>query len=216
MAQSILQHYPEYQPVVSIIMTTYNRDMLIRRAIESLFAQTYSCWELLIIDDGSSDQTFSTVNEYVMRDQRVRYVKHSNRKPALSLNVGLQLSVGRYVTILCSDDEYSPDHLKLRIDYMQNNPQLDFVHGGVEIIGDQYVKDKNDMTKKIHLSQCAIGGTFFGKREIFFDVGGFRNVHYVGDAEFLENVSKKFKVEKLAFPTYIYHRETPGSITNMA
>ncbi|MFA5052003.1 MAG: glycosyltransferase family 2 protein [Patescibacteria group bacterium] len=214
MGQTILSHYPDYRPVVSILMTTLNRADLIGRAIASVDGQTFDEWELIIVDDGSTDRTFERVNEHVMKDQRIRYVKHNNRKPALSLNVGLQVSVGQYITILGSDDEYLPEHLAIRVAYLRGHPHTDFIHGGVTIIGDQFVKDKNDMTKKIHLSQCAIGGTFFGKRDVFFDVNGFRNVQYIGDAEFLEKVSRRFNVEKVAYPTYVYHRETPGSITN--
>lgn len=214
MAQTILQHYPDYQPVVSIIMTSYNRADVISRAIDSVFRQTFETWELIVVDDGSTDDTFGIVNAFVMKDRRVRYLKHANRKPALSLNAGLHASSGQYVTILCSDDEYESDHLALRLVFFEKHPDVDFIHGGVRIIGDEYVKDKNDLTKNIHLSQCAIGGTFFGRRDVFFDVGGFAYVWYSGDANFLEKVSARFSVAKVDFPTYVYHRETLGSITN--
>ena len=66
----------------------------------------------------------------------------------------------------------------------------------------------------IPLYECVIGGTFFGKREVFEQLRGFNNIPYSEDFEFLERALKIFKVEKVYYPTYIYHRDTMDSITN--
>jgi len=95
---------------------------------------------------------------------------------------------------------------------MKNNMETDFIHGGVEIIGRPYVKDKNDLTREIHLDECVIGSTFFGKRDLFFELGGFRDIKYSDDSDFFERVQMKYKIAKVDFPTYIYHRDTPDSI----
>lgn len=204
--------YKDHRPVVSIVLPTYNRANYLKRAIESVLHQTFKKWELIIVDDGSNDNTFSTVDEYILKYENIRYIKHLNRKTPLSINTGLLASCGEYISFLDSDDEYKPEHLSLRYDFMQMNPDVDFIHGGVEIIGSPYVKDKNDLSKQIHISECAIGGTFFGKRNVFFDLDGFRNLTYSDDSDFLERAEKKFKVTKVDFPTYIYYRDTPGSI----
>ena len=99
---------------------------------------------------------------------------------------------------------------------MNENPEIDFLHGGVEIIGDEFVPDKYDRKKLIHLSDCVIGATFFGKKKVFSELGGFKQIPYSEDSEFLERVVKQYKVKKIDFPTYIYHREVPDSITQMA
>lgn len=204
--------YKSFKPIVSIIMPTYNRANLLNRSIESVLAQSYSEWELLVVDDGSDDNSFEIVNAYIQKYENIRYLKHTNRRPPLATNAGILASCGKYLAFLGSDDEYKKDYLKQRIDFLSDNPEIDFIHGGVEVIGHPYVKDKNDLSKEIHLSECAIGGTFFGKRNVFFDLDGFKDLRYSDDSDFLERVEQKYKVAKVDWLTYIYYRDTPDSI----
>ena len=204
--------YKTFAPIVSIILPTFNREKLISRAVESVIKQSFKNWELIIVDDGSSDNTFLVISEFIKSHESIRYIKHSNRKPPLSLNAGILASCGKYIAFLISDDEYKTDFLLKRISFMEENTDVDLIHGGVEIIGHPYVKDKNNLTKEIHLSECAIGGTFFGKRNIFFELGGFRNLSYSDDSDFIERAEKKYKIIKIDWPDYIYYRDTPDSI----
>jgi hypothetical protein len=74
------------------------------------------------------------------------------------------------------------------------------------------VKDKNDLTREIHIDECVVGGTFLGKRKVFVELGGFQDLSYSDDSDFYERAVKKFNVAKVDFPTYIYYRDTPDSI----
>lgn len=204
--------YKNLEPVVSVILPSYNRKKLLERAINSVINQTIKEWELIIVDDGSSDKTFDLVKSYQNQFENIRYLRHSNRKLPLSLNVGIQASCGKYLTFLGSDDEFTKDHLRQRVEFLRNNPEVDLLHGGVEVIGDPYVKDKNDFSKKIHLNECVIGGTFFGKRDLFNIENGFNDVAYSEDSEFFERIKDKYIIRKVSFPTYRYYRDTPDSI----
>lgn len=207
-----MQLYKNFTPSVSVIVPTYNREKLLPRALDSILKQTLHNWECIIVDDGSTDNTFQVVNNYLEKDHRFRYMKHANKKPPLTFNTGIQASIGRFVTFLGSDDEYKPEHLQLRYDFMINNSEIDLIQGGVDIIGHPYVKDMNDLSKEIHISECKVGGTFFGKREVFFELEGFRDLKYADDADFWKRAEKKFNVRDVDFPTYIYYRDTPDSI----
>jgi len=207
-----MQVYISFEPIVSIILPTFNREKLLVRAINSVLNQTIQNWELIIVDDGSTDNTFEVVNSYLQKQENIRYIKHSNRRPPLSQNVGIISSVGKYISFLGSDDEYKPTYLEERINFLQTHSNVDLIHGGVEIIGHPFVKDKNDLSKEIHLSECVIGGTFFGKRKVFFELDGFKNLKYSDDSDFFERALQKFKIEKVDFPTYVYYRDTPDSI----
>lgn len=207
-----MQVYKHYNPIVSIIMPTYNRAGYLKRSISSVIKQTFKEWELIVVDDGSSDDTFNIVNEYFSSFENIRYLKHSNRRPALSLNSGMLASCGELFAFLGSDDEWKPEFLMQRVDFMNNHPEIDFIHGGVEIIGHPYVKDKNDLSREIHLDECIIGSTFFAKRKVFFELGGFKDLTYSDDSEFFGRAEKRFKIAKVDFPTYIYYRDTPDSI----
>lgn len=211
----MIEIYPDGNPLISVIMLTYNRAQFLDRSIPSFLNQTFKNAELLIIDDGSNDDTFNVVSRYMASYENIRYMRHSNRKIPLSRNVGIKAASGKYIAFLDSDDEYKMDYLEKRIEFMQSHPEVDLVEGGVIIVGDPYVKDKNDLTKKIHLSDCHIGATFFGKAEVFNALGGFdKNILYSEESEFWERAEKRFVLKKYNHPGYIYYRDTPDGICN--
>ena len=200
-------------PGISVILTVYNREKYLKRAIDSLIDQDFKDWELIAVDDGSGDNSLNILKSYKGVIKRLEIIEQENRKLPYSRNRGIRASSGKYITFLDSDDEYGGHHLLKRIEYMRAHPETDLIHGGVEIIGDEYVRDKDDPDKLVHISQCTVGGTFFGKRKVFLDLGGFKEIHYSEDSEFLHRAEKVFKVEKVDFKTYVYHRDIPDSIT---
>ncbi|MFA7228483.1 MAG: glycosyltransferase family A protein [Melioribacteraceae bacterium] len=204
--------YKQYEPFVSIIMPTFNRAGYLKRSIGSVINQTFKEWELIVVDDGSTDDTFNVVNGFIGQSENIRYLKHTNRRPALSTNAGILAACGELIAFLGSDDEWKPQFLEQRVEFLNDRPEIDFIHGGVEIIGHPYVKDKNDLTREIHLDDCVIGGTFFGKKKVFIELDGFKDLSYSDDSDFFERAEKKFTIAKVNFPTYIYYRDTPDSI----
>jgi glycosyltransferase involved in cell wall biosynthesis len=210
----MLNIYKSFKPVVSVVMASHNRAQYLNRSIDSLLSQTFKEWELLLLDDGSNDNTFEIINNYIEKNENIRYFKHKRRKLAFTRNAGIAASVGDYITFLDSDDEYDKNHLKFRVNFMQGRPDVDLIHGGIQIIGDPFVADKNNPAEKIHLEQCTIGGTFFGRRKVFTESDGFLSFDYSEDSEFLDRAKEKFVIQKVGYPTYIYHRDAEDSITN--
>lgn len=103
--------------MVSVIMPAYNSEEYIRESIESVLVQTYSNWELLIVDDGSTDKTASIVQEY--KDIRIHYLHQSNCGVAAARNHGIREARGRYVAFLDSDDLWLPDKLNRQLQFMK-------------------------------------------------------------------------------------------------
>lgn len=201
-------------PKVSVIMAVYNRANLLSRSINSLIHQSFEDWELVAVDDGSTDNSLEILKEFEAKNKKIKVYWHSNRKLPLTRNKGISESKGAFITFLDSDDEIESDHLDKHYNFMINNPNIDLIHGSAKIIGDEYVRDKYDSKKLIHLSECVIGGTFFGKRKVFNKLNGFRNIEYSEDSEFLERAGKIFNIQKVNFNTYKYYRDTLNSITN--
>lgn len=113
--------------LVSIIMPAYNGERFIEQAIRSVIDQSYENWELLVIDDGSTDNTAKIVASFI--DPRIHYVFQENRGQAAALNHGLDLAKGEYITTLDVDDWYTKDSLKARVDYLEANSQYGVVYG---------------------------------------------------------------------------------------
>ena len=204
----------EFQPEVSVILSVFNREQYLQRCIDSLLGQSHKNWERIAIDDGSEDNSFEVLKEYHANYSGINIFRHKNMKLPLSRNKGIIASKGKYITFLDSDDEYAEDHLLMRVNYLNNHPEVDLIRGGVDIIGNEYVRDKNNPLKLIHLSECTMGATFFGRRNVFLMLNGFRNLEYSEDSDFLERAEKCFHIEKVDFNTYKYYREAPDSITN--
>lgn len=202
-------------PFFSIVLATFNRAGIIERAINSVFNQTEKDWELIIVDDGSTDDTANVCKKY-FTDSRVRYIYQSNRGAALSKNTGILASSGLYITFLDSDDEYCENHLDLRQQILLQNPDVDLLYGGVKIIGNPYVVDFFDKSKLIHIDKCYVGGTFFLKKDLANTLGGFRDIGYGEDADFaVRAIALGFTVASVDYKTYIYHRENVDSICNL-
>lgn len=204
----------EKSPVVSVILTVYNRDSSLRRSVNSLLGQSFHDWELIAVDDGSRDNSFTILKEYAELFDNINVFTQVNRKLAFSRNRGIFNSSGKYITFLDSDDEYEANHLSERVLFMDRNPETDLIHGGVKVIGNEFVRDKDNPFFFIHLSECTIGGTFFGKREVFESLNGFKENMYSEDSEFLQRAEDIFNVKKVDFNTYIYHRESEDSLTH--
>lgn len=203
------------QPFFSVIITTYNRKMLLKRALQSLIQQTQTDWEGIIIDDGSTDNTESEIKPF-LDDSRLQFIYQKNTGYSLAKNSGIFLAKGKYITFLDSDDEYLLNHLNTRKQILAQHPEIDFLYGGLSVVGNEYVPDRFDNRKLIHLDDCVIGGTFFIKKELALSLKGFRDIAMGSDAEFFERVGATGSViHKTSIPTYVYHRENPDSLTNL-
>ena len=107
--------------LVSIIMPSYNTGRFIAKTIESVLVQSYSDWELIIVDDCSNDNTDDVVTQYLV-DARIRYIKNeTNSGAAVSRNRALREAKGKWIAFLDSDDLWEPDKLEKQIAFMENN-----------------------------------------------------------------------------------------------
>lgn len=202
-------------PFFSVIITAYNRSALLVRALDSLMSQTENDWEAIIIDDGSTDDTSIRVAPFLKSGKAINYIRQQSQGATGAKNSGIQLSKGKYITFLDSDDQYLPSHLESRKKILLPHPEVEFLYGGLKVIGSEYVPDRFDYGKMVHLDDCSVGGTFFIKRQVVFLLNGFADIPLGSDADFFDRINEAgIASMKAEDPTYIYHRENANSITN--
>lgn len=110
------------EDLVSIITPCHNSSDFISQAIDSVLAQTYGNWEMIIVDDCSTDNTVEIVEEYLKKDSRIRLIRlGKNRSPAVARNRGIEEARGRYIAFLDSDDIWLPEKLEKQIAFMREN-----------------------------------------------------------------------------------------------
>ena len=198
---------------ISILMAVYNTNFsYIKRAIDSVLNQDFQDFELIIIDDGSKENNRELLLECVEQNEdKLIYIRHSNRGQSESINRGVLNCVGEYVTILDSDDEYKPNHLSACLRAIDGYDLICSKSSTiVDDINDFYVPDKNDLTKLIHLDNSVLFGTLFGRRKVFSRIN-FKS-GFAADADFFEKAKLNFRVKKADLRTYIYYRNIPTSI----
>lgn len=197
---------------ISVLMAVYNTEFhLTKRAINSVLAQDFQDFELIIIDDGSKKNDRKSLLKYVEKhEEKIVYIRHSNRGQAESINRGVLNSVGEFITILDSDDEYKPFHLSSCLREMEN---VDLICSTTETVvnsfEDYFVPNKNDLSKSIHLDDAILFGTLFGHQQVFKSIqfeGGF-----AADSAFYERAKDQFRVKKVFQKSYIYYRNNSNS-----
>jgi len=171
-------------PTVSVVIPTYNTARYISEAIESVLAQTYKDFEIIVVDDGSTDNTYDVIKQYhannirdvrlieitnplqqTQQTQRTQqthltkliYIYQKNRGRAGARNTGIRAAIGRYVAFLDSDDMWTPGKLEKQVDIMDGNEKIDFLFGDKQRFSDDGTTIISSMFKKHHY-----GETFFG------------------------------------------------------
>jgi glycosyltransferase involved in cell wall biosynthesis len=202
-------------PLVSVIIPVYNRPLLLREAAESVFAQTFSDFELILIDDGSGDDTPLTIEELRKREtdpKRLRVVRQKHTgMPGQVRNRGAAEARGNYIAFLDSDDLWKPEKLSRQVDVFRNNSAADgsgvpvrlchtreiWLREGREISqAGQRHKRAGDIFPDA-LQKCIIGpSTVMMERSLFEETGGFReDLEIAEDYEYWLRITDAYPVE---------------------
>ncbi|MBD3426746.1 MAG: glycosyltransferase [Candidatus Omnitrophica bacterium] len=210
------------EPTVSVILPTFNRANILRRSIDSVLGQTYSDFELIIVDDGSSDNTAELVAG--VNDPRIKYIKHENNSglPA-ARNTGLKHARGRFIAFQDDDDQWLEDRLKVQVSLLNKTDEDTGVVYCDSIKMEQGVKSylysPSRSGKSGDLHHDFLMGNFVTviatlvKRECFLKVGNFdESLPSFEDWDMWLRISKHFKFRYSDEPLVIVHI-TEGSMT---
>lgn len=205
---------PNQQPLFSILMPVYNRELTVARAIKSIQESLFSDFECIIVDDGSTDNTSSVIDQAIEKDARFKkIVKDTNTGIGSSLAVGALNSFGMWLTRCDSDDEYLPNHLTLRVEYIAKNPDTTVIYGGMSPInGTDTIPLKSGIV--LPIERTAQGPTIFFKRDVLDRIGTFSDMRYGEDEDFINRARNgNENILQVSDKTYLYYRDSVNSLT---
>jgi glycosyltransferase involved in cell wall biosynthesis len=215
-------------PRVSVVIPTYNRAQLIAESIKSVLDQTFTDFELIVVDDGSTDNTREVVDSF--QDSRIRYICLENRGAAAARNNGIQASSGEYVAFLDSDDVLLKKALESGVQVLDRHPEVAFSCGQIyrmdekgRVFGVRKLRCRHASIRQgtEEIVQFLVYGnhintmTVMARRSCLFEVGLFDTTFRYGSEDFdlFVRLAKKYAVAYIAKPI-AKAREHSGRISN--
>jgi glycosyltransferase involved in cell wall biosynthesis len=210
-------------PRVSIVMSVYNGAAHLPAALDSILAQTWTDFELIIVDDGSTDQSSEILKKYSQRDPRIRVISQANTGLTLALIRGCQESRGEFMARHDADDWSEPTRLAAQVEILDQQPQIGFVSCATQYVGPQgepleivtRCDDPAVATRKLldeRQGPPAHGSVMF-RRALYESVGGYRPEFYFGqDSDLWMRMAERAPIAYV--PTCLYSaRRDPNSVS---
>ncbi len=210
-------------PKVSVVIPTHNRAELLRLAITSVLNQTFQDFEVIIVDDASSDNTHEVVSDF--NDSRIKYIRHeTNKGDSTARNSGIIASNGKYIGFLDDDDEWLPEKLTKQVDLLENSSsRVGGVYTGTSVVDktSRKILAQNIPTKRGNLFKDMLmvnfitTSTLLLKRECFNSIGLFdESVPYCSDYDLWIRISREFYFECIKEPLVRYSIHHGNRLTN--
>lgn len=203
-------------PKISIVMPAFNAEKFIQTSIESIISQTYQNFELLIINDGSSDNTLEIIEKFKKQDERIILINRKKSDLATSLNQGISLCKGQYIARMDADDIAIPERLNVQLNFLVNNPSIDLVASNVIFFTNNKVAGVSDFrlhkTKKLKFYLNTIGlphPTWMARSNFYRRFNYDSKVNTVEDQDLLMRAEQSCKFYLLKDPLLFYrvHKE---------
>ena len=131
-------HISSHTREVSIIVPVYNCEAYLEDSLQSVLSQTYPHWELILVDDGSTDRSAAICERYAANDERIKLIRQKNAGVSAARNRGMKHAAGAYITFLDADDIYAPEHLHLMVETMEKTG-VDLVDTGFLLFNDNRI-----------------------------------------------------------------------------
>jgi glycosyltransferase involved in cell wall biosynthesis len=209
--------------LISIVIATYNRSKLLRESLESLLAQTYRDIEIIVVDDGSTDDTQAVVAWMAQEHGNIRYYPRPHLGLPATRNFGLERARGEFIGFFDSDDLWPPDYIEIMVNKLQANPDFDVAYSKIMILSDGEIKGRfqtmdklpsGHITTDIFLRSKAFNlpSSTILRKSAFNGIAWGENTDNCDDFDVFLRISTRSKF--LYVPeAYMMYRKTEDSIT---
>lgn len=207
------------QPLISIILPTYNGAKFIRTSVDSCLQQSYTNFELIIVNDNSADDTPAIIEDYAKKDPRIKVIHNSiNKRLPQSLNIGFGAATGDYFTWTSDDNYYTPNALQTMMDTLKENESIDLVYADYTLIDDDGkifgVRQFKDVYANF-TSWLGCGACFLYKAVIHKALNGYDpSAYLIEDYEFFVRAFLQYQFKYLPTAELYFYRDHPASLTS--
>ena len=204
------------QTLVSIVLPVYNGERFLKEAIDSILAQTYSAFELIIVDDCSIDSTKKIIEYYMTVDERIKYIRNKkNYKLPYSLNVGFENAKGKYLTWTSDDNIYHKNAIEIMVEYLQNNDDIQMVYcdyNEIDEDGEFIQQIRVGQPERLYYKNI-VGACFLYRSQVAKIIGGYETARFlVEDYDYWLRIYLNGQIAPLHECVYDY-RVHKGSLT---
>lgn len=201
-------------PLVSVIIPAYNAELYIKEALESVLGQTYQEFEIIVIDDGSTDNQKEIISTLMEKDDRIKYFYQENSGVSIARNHGILLSKGDYLAFLDADDVWYPNNLELKVEKFESG-KFGLVHSSANIIDERsnitgqsiIGKEGSLLEDMLMWKETCIPGpsSVLVKKEVIEEIGDFdTNLSTAADQDFFFRVASKYSIGRVEGITWNY------------
>lgn len=163
-------------PLVSAIISVYNGEHYLAKAIESVFAQTYRPIEVIVVDDGSTDKSADVARSY----KGIQYIYQSNQGVAVARNAGLNAAQGEFIAFLDADDIWVPHKLRIQVEYLFEHPAVGYTIGKIQNFNCPGNNSRSQVKESSLEKEQAGLITMVARKTVFEQVGGFDPSYRIG------------------------------------
>lgn len=203
---------------VSVVMSVYNGEKHLAKAIASILNQTFSDFEFIIINDGSNDSSELIIRKFAIQDERIMVISRENHGLTRSLNEGIKLAKGEYVARMDADDIAFPKRLEKEVDYLDNHPEVGLVSCFARVINDcdQEIGEHrppvvhNEIRKRSFFAGQLCHPAAVFRKTLWAELGGYdEKVLYAQDYELWFRLMAGYKVANI--PEFLFYWRNSAS-----
>jgi len=212
-------------PFISVVIPTYNQAEYLRPCLESVLEQTYPFFEVIIINDGSTDET-QAILEGFRSHSNIRFFQQSNQGLSAARNSGLERAKGDYIALLDSDDLMLPERLETQLEFLQSNEAIDIVYTAVTLIDEkgnllstmrrESIPTENFLAEEFFRNQVPSPSTIMAKQGVFESYPFDSDLRAGEDLEWIIRTAHHHSFQYLDIPLTLYRRHQQNISENLS